>query len=272
MAYDLADSVPLAVDIKDAAGAYTNATGVTLTITLPDGTTVTPPVTNPPASTGKYRVTYVAAQEGRHVVRWVTTVPNTAHTDVFDVREAASPALLSLADEKEHLEIPASDTTDDDELRDFIEAATEIVEQYVGPIVRRTHTVQLDPHGCVYLTLPHTQVLEVTALTLIRDGTTPLVVSDLNVDTAAGVISRKDGAGLPYWPVNITYKVGRPVIKRNWSLAARMIVKHNWSVKLGNLPSIQGDDRGYVVSGSGYLVPYRALSLLEPDSVPAGFA
>ncbi len=51
-----------------------------------------------------------------------------------------------------------------------------------------------------------------------------------------------------------------------------MIVKHNWETQLGNLPSIQGDDRGYVVTGSGYLVPYRALALLKPDEIQIGFA
>jgi hypothetical protein len=70
--FDLSDSVPLAVDIKDSAGALTNATTITLTLTLPDGTTTAPSVTNPPSVTGQYRVTYVPVQEGRHVVRWVT--------------------------------------------------------------------------------------------------------------------------------------------------------------------------------------------------------
>ena len=76
----------------------------------------------------------------------------------------------------------------------------------------------------------------------------------------------------PFGEYDITYVVGRTYVKPNWTLAAKIIVEHIWQTQLGNLPSIQGDDRGYVVTGSGYLVPYRALSLLEPDTAPVGFA
>jgi hypothetical protein len=267
--YDLSDSVPIAVDVKDANNVLTDASTVTLTITLPDGTTESPAVANPPASTGLYRYTYLPLQVGRYAWRFVTQGPNTAYQDVFEVRETVSPSLLSLADAKAHLN--SATTVNDDELREYLEAATEIVESYVGPIVKRTHTRRV----CGYrskIALPHTQVTEVTAITLVSDGSSPITLSDVAVDTDTGVISLKSGGVFPYGDMDITYTVGRSFVKANWTLAAKIIVKHNWETQLGNLPSIQGDDRGYVVTGSGYLVPYRAISLLEPDSVPAGFA
>jgi hypothetical protein len=52
MPYDIGDSVSLAWDVKDSAGVLANATTVTLTVTLPDGTTATPAVTNPPTVDG----------------------------------------------------------------------------------------------------------------------------------------------------------------------------------------------------------------------------
>jgi len=266
--YDLSDSVPIAVDVKDATGTLTNATTVTLTITLPDGTTTLPTVANPPSSTGQYRVTYVPTQVGRHAWRFVATVPNTAYQDVFEVRETVSPALLSLADAKAHLNITTS--TYDDELRQYLEAATEIVESYVGPVVSRTYTRRV----CGYrreIPLPHTQINTVTAITLVSDGSA-LTLSGLSVDSQAGIISYKNGGWFPYGDLDVTYTVGRSFVKANWTLAAKIIVKHNWETQLGNLPSIQGDSPGYVVSGNGYLVPFRAVSLLEPDQVPAGFA
>src|SRR5262245_37763772 len=113
MPYDVGDSVPIAVDIKDTSGNLTNATTVTQTITLPDGTTTSPSVTNPPASTGQYRVTYVPSVEGRYAWRFVTLTPSTAYQDVFQIRETTSPALVSLADAKSHLNIPAATTTYD---------------------------------------------------------------------------------------------------------------------------------------------------------------
>lgn len=269
MPYDIADSVPIAWDVKDSAGALTNASTVTLTITKPDGTTETPSVTNPPASTGQYRVTYVPAVEGRYAWRAVTTVPNTAYQDVFDVRESVSPSLLSLADAKAHLN--ETGTANDDELREFLEASAEIVESYLGPVVRRTHTARV----CGYRTqiaLPHTQVQSITSITLVSDGSSPITLSDLAVDTDSGVVGYKNGQSFPYGDMDWTYVVGRTFVKANWTLAAKIILKHLWDTQLGNLPSIQGDNPGYVVSGAGYLVPFRAIALLQPDQVPAGFA
>src|SRR6266496_4414841 len=180
MPYDIADSVPLAWDVKDAAGALTNATTAVLTITLPDGTTATPSVTNPPASTGQYRVTYVPTLEGRYEWRAVMTGPNASYGDVFVVRGNVSPALLSLADAKIHLQITG--TTFDDELREYLEAATEVVEGYIGPVVRRTYTSRVSG-GRDVLILPHTQVLSVTSITSVLTGTTPVPLTNLTIDT-----------------------------------------------------------------------------------------
>ena len=269
MPFDLADAVPIAVDIRDSAGALANAGTAALTITLPDGTTATPSVTNPPSVTGQYRETYVPAQAGRYAWRFVTTAPNTAYGDTFIVRELVSPALLSLADGKAHLNITG--TGSDDELREYLEAVTAVVESYIGPVVRRTHTRRVTGGRCRIL-LPHTQILEVTAFTLVRDGSSPVTLSDLSINTQAGVISRKDEGVFPSGDLDVTYKVGRSYVEPNWTLAAEIILKPNWESQLGNLPSIQGDDRGYVVTGSGYLVPYRALALLKPDEIQIGFA
>jgi Phage gp6-like head-tail connector protein len=269
MPFDVGDSVPIAVDVKDAAGAPTNASTVALTITLPDGTTVTPSVTNPPSVTGQYRVTYVPTVEGRFAWRFVTTTPSTAYQDVFEVRSTVSPALLSLADAKAHLNITS--TSSDDELREFLEAATAAIEEKVGPIVRRTHTEQFTGGGCrIYL--HNTEVLAVTALTLISDGSTPVSLSELNINGSRGVITRKNGSAFPTGQMSITYTVGRSYVDPNWTLAAKIIVEHNWETQLGNLPSIQGDDTAFAPAFGGPLIPPRAMALLRPDAVTFGFA
>lgn len=272
MPFDVGDSVPIAVNVYDSSTppVLTNASVVTLTITLPDGTTVNPSVTNPPSVTGQYRVTYVPTVEGRFAWRFVTTTPSTAYQDVFVVREALSPALLSLADAKAHLNIPATSTTNDDELREFLEAATEVIEQRVGPVARRTLTAQVNG-GWYTIYLPKTQVLTVTAITLVSDGSSPMDLADLNINTRWGQVSRKSSAPFPDGLLNVTYTVGRAVVPANITNAAKLIVKHLWETQLGNLPSVQGDDRGYVVTGAGYMIPYRVLSEL-PDEVPLGLA
>src|SRR4051812_37451114 len=137
MPYDIADSVPIAWNVLDSAGVLTNATTAVLTVTLPDGTTATPTIPAP-AIPGQYRVTHVPTVEGRYAWRAVMTGPNAAYQDTFVVRAAVSPALLSLADAKAHLNITS--TSSDDELREYLEATTEIVESYVGPVVQRSYT------------------------------------------------------------------------------------------------------------------------------------
>jgi hypothetical protein len=205
---------------------------------------------------------------GRYAWRFVATTPNTAYQDVFEVREIISPSLLSLADAKSHLNITS--TTHDDEIREYLEAATKIVESYVGPIVTKTHTARVHGHRRS-IPLPHLQVTDVTSITVVSDGSS-LDLTNLTIDSNAGVISYKDQSTFPYWDMDVTYTVGRSTVNANWTLAAKHIVKANWASQLGNLPSIQGDDPGYVVTGDGYLVPFRALALLAPDDVPAGFA
>ncbi len=76
--YDLGDVASLAVAITDSAGAAANAGAVVLTVTLPDGTTVTPTVTN--AATGSYTASYTPTLPGRHGVRWVATGANASAT------------------------------------------------------------------------------------------------------------------------------------------------------------------------------------------------
>jgi hypothetical protein len=266
MPYDVADTVPLAWDVKDSAGALIDADTVTLTLTLPDGTATPLVVTNPPAATGQYRVTYLPTVEGRYVWRAVTTGPNTAYQDAFEVRTSVSPALLSLADTKTHLRIPAATTAFDDQLREFIEAATEIVESYVGPIVHRSY-VRRVTGGRDVIILPHTQILSVESFTPVQIGVPPLPLTYLAVDSEAGDIRRTDRGYFPWGLYDVAYTVGRTYTKSNWGLAAKIIIKHNWETQLGGLPSTQGGDLVDPRMGTGYLVPFRAVALLNiPNS------
>lgn len=274
MSFDVGDSVPIAWDVRDSAGVLINASTSVLTITLPDGTATTPTVPAP-GVTGQYRVTYVPVQEGRHTWRAVTTGPNTAYQDVFEVREQASPSLLSLADGKAHLNIASTITTFDDELREFLEGITKIVEQYVGPIVRRTYTRRM-PGFTYAVALPHTQVLSITSIMLVMDGTSPVTISDLTINTEAGIVKYKNEAIFPYTDMDWTYVVGRTYVHPNWTLAAKMILEYNWQSQLGSLPSIQGSsDRDYISHGMRFVapvIPPRAALLMAPDGAAGGFA
>lgn len=279
MPFDLGDTVPLAADSKNSAGTLTNATTVALTITLPDGTTTSPAVTNPPAVTGRYTVDYTTVQAGRHAVRWVFTTPNNAYTDMFDVREASPPAIISLADAKAHLNISSSTTTHDDELRGWIESVTHLVEQFTGICVRSTvvedHGIQ--PSGVRELALRRTPVISLTSVVAILTGGTSYAVADLDVDTRMGIVRRLDGGRL-YGPLRFTYVAGRSVVPANVTAAAKIILQHLWRTQYGasRAGSAIGGGEDFLVTeqvpGFGYAIPNRALQLLEPHRLPPGVA
>lgn len=277
MSFDLGAVVPLGTTVRDSAGALANAGAMALAITLPDNTTVSVP-TVAPTSTGIYAYDYPTAQAGRHVVRWVATGLNAgAYTDVFDVREASPPMLFSLAGAKAKLDIPSTSTSDDEELREFIEATTQCVEFFVGPVVQRTvqQVLQGDREMWVLNTLP---VLAVSAITPLQIWQQGIEVSVLDVDTVTGILRRKDALWFFSGEYRVTFTAGRTAVTPNISLAAKLILQHLWRTNYGaarGLTGIGGGEDFAVteqVPGLGYAIPNRALQLLQGDRDPGGFA
>ncbi|MGV9242617.1 hypothetical protein [Streptomyces sp. NPDC003710] len=277
MPFDLGDTARLTATCTDAGGTATNAAGVTLTITLPDGTTVTPAVTNPPAITGQYTYDYPTAQAGRHTVRWQFTGPACAYTDVLDVRPAAPPMLFSLADAKKQLNNPATSTGDDDELRTYVEATTTAVEYFTGPVVPRTVT-EVTQGGTERMLLHTTPVLSVTSITGIEPWQLAIPVSALDVDADTGVLRRNDW--LAFWPgpYRVVYQAGRSSVAANIALAGKLILQHLWRTQYGASRGLTGIGGGedYAVTeqipGLGYAIPNRALQLLQGERDIGGIA
>ena len=277
MSYDLGAVVPLGTTVRDASGALANAGNMALTITLPDNTTVSAPALAP-ASTGTYAYDYPTTQAGRHTVRWVATGVNAgAYADVFDVRVAAPPMLFSLAAAKAKLDIPATSTGSDEDLRECIEATTYAVEYFVGPVVRRT-VQQVLPGNRDAIVLHTTPVLAVTAVTALQSWQEAVDLGVLDVAPDTGVVRRADDLCFPAGDYRWTYTAGRAIVTANMSLAAKLILQHLWRTNFGasrGLSSIGGGDDFQVteqVPGFGYAIPNRALQLLQPDRDYGGFA
>lgn len=264
MPFDLGDTVPLTVQIRDATGALANATDVTVTITLPDGTTASPTVMNPPASTGVYIYDYSPTMAGRHLVRWVATGTNaSAYTDVFDVRDDDPPLLFSLSDAKTVLHV--SGTTNDQLIRDLIESTTYIVEYFSGATVRQTYTEVID--GGSVLSLQRCPVLSLVSIASVHTSGITYLVADCDVDSATGIVRRLDG-GRFVGTFRVTYVAGRLVIPAPIRDAGRIILRNLWRIQTGNegLPSTGTTD---LISDSvfpevGYPIPDRALQLMQP--------
>lgn len=262
--YDLGTSVAIATTVTDAAGVETTAATAVLTITLPDGTTATPAV-GTPTDAGRYLVTYVPTQPGRHVVRWVFTNPDAAVTDVFDVEPADPGFIVSLADARTHLNLRSS--TNDDELRSFIAAATEVIEKDpdigVGPVVVRTYTEQASAGRC--LTLWRTPVVSITSVEPYQTVGTSYDPAGLVFDSVTGIVERSDGLWFTGGPFSVTYKAGRSVVPANIRLAALEMIKHWWESQrgpaVGARPPVSGEP--VVTVSSGYAIPTRCAQMLR---------
>lgn len=264
MPFDLGDTVRLSAECRDADGALKTAGTATLTLTLPDGTTESPTV-SAPATEGTYVHDYAPTLPGRHSVRWVFSDPNSAYTDVFDVREPDPPSILSLADAKAQLNITSD--RDDEELRSWIEATTALVEQFTGLCVTQTFTEthRINGSGTRAIVLKHTPVRDVISV----DGA-PL--SSLSVSNDTGVV--RCPGGLLYGSVTVTYTAGRTVIPASITKAALIILQHLWQTQRntfrGGLPGVSGDTE--IMPGLGYAIPNRAMQLMEPYRTMTGVA
>lgn len=264
---DLGDTYTLTAEARDAAGNMANATTVALTITLPDGTTVTPLPTNPPAVTGRYTHPFVTTVAGRHTARWVFTggVPDQAWTDAFEVAPQSPLALVGLDDVKKHLNIADTNTTYDEELRGFIASVTDVVEDVVGVVVRRSFTETYNGHGQRAILLRRRPVVSVTSV--LEDGVA-VAASDYLV-TAAGVLTRTYGR----WgdSVTVTHVAGRPVTPASVLDGAKELIRINWRPQTGGNGSVfnqgRGDDSGQTGAGEvrlGFFVPNTVMQRLQP--------
>lgn len=210
--YDLGDAVQLAYANTDSSGNPANAGTVTLTITAPDGTTSTPAVTNP--STGSYVATYQTTQVGLHGSRWLATGVNPgASTDVFTTSDPAILPIVSLADAKAWISLPASSAVDAQKIRDTLANATELAENYCNRSLRRKTQVQRfsGSYANTYLMLNDPPILSMTSV--VESGNTLTLGSEYVLDPVAGILYRGIYPGLvPWYPgvdnIIVTYVSG----------------------------------------------------------------
>jgi len=275
--YDLGDVAALGVTITDATGTPANATAVTATIYLPDGTSTTPTVTN--SGTGLYDLTYTPTQVGRHALKWVATGTNaSAYADEFNVRDFTELGIVSFDEVKAHLNIPTTYTTDDEELRRFIDSASDLAEGYVGQVLgRRTFTDELYDGGTEFVRIRNPKALSITSV--YENG--ELVSSNAyNLDytgqrlyrIGSGTLYATNSYG--YWTggfnnIKITYVAGYVNPPQAAKQGVLEIIRHLWTTQRGAISVMgrsQSGDEMY--STPTYSLPRRAMELLDPTSFP----
>ncbi|WP_328860890.1 hypothetical protein [Streptomyces sp. NBC_00306] len=270
MPFDLGATARLTAECRDPDGTPATAATATVTIGLPDGTTASPVATE--GDTGEYTADYVTAQAGRHTVRWVFTGPAHAYTDMFDVRPSTSTAIMSLAEAKKHLTMVTDD--DDDEVRHWVDATTQCVEYFVGPVVVRTVTERHTADRVSCIALRERPALELVSVAGVLTGGMSYEPDTLSLDGDTGLVSLL-GGGILRGPLDVTYRAGRRIVTANITGAARIILQHLWRTRQGpGRPQMGvGDfDVTEPIPGLGYAIPNRAMQLLNPDNTGPGMA
>lgn len=273
--YDLGDVVALGVTITDVNGNPANATSVVATITCPDGTQVLPTVTN--SGTGLYDVSYTPTQYGRFTIRWVATGTNaSAYADEFSVRDFTDLGIVSLDEVKAHLNITSE--TNDDEIRRFIDAASDLAENYVGCILgRKSFTSEKYDGNIDIIRLRNPRAINIIS---VYENGILLTDKDYMVDPAGQRIIRLASGTLnvPNWygvwapgvqNIVISYTSGFLISPSAAKQGVLEIIRHLWQTQRGSTSvlgrSQTGDD--YYQTPT-YSLPRRAMELLDPLSLP----
>lgn len=256
---------PIAFDVLDANGILAHAATTTLTITLPDGTTVTPAITDTAVS-GQYRLAWQTTMPGRHSAHAVTTGPVTAWDDEFDVAPTPWPAIVSLADAKAQLRIDPADHTQDDLLLDYLAGVTGAIEEYKHQvIVRRTITDEIDlrDQGCGYGGLRRFRVWSAPVISLTSvvswDGSVTWDVTQMRA-SPAGVVRVMGGVPVTGL-VDVTLIAGLQQVPGRYRRGALVILEHVWETQRGQgtvMSGVIGQEEHFRQPGEFFTIPAKA--------------
>jgi hypothetical protein len=260
---DLGDVAHLSVDVTDRSGALVDTT-MTLAITLPDLTSVTPAPTPTHEGLGKYSYDFATAggQVGEHHGLWTGTNPAFRHEEIFHVEAASSIAIVSMFDMKRQLRI--STNLEDDDLRGWILSASENIDGYIGACAPRAVVEETVVNYGTSLWLSTWPVIALQSIDPALPSQTTFQVSDLIVKKATGEIRRVDG-GLFAGDYGAHYTAGRSPVPHSARDATEIIVQHLYGSRKGVavVPTQGGAAELVTLPGWSYAIPARAAELLR---------
>jgi hypothetical protein len=250
---------------------------VTLAITKPDGTPVTPaPTLDAGSQVGDDWVVtygYTLPAAGLYGFTWVTQGPGTAPpTDWVNVTDYRS--IVSFADAAAYLGVTSPAMTAP--LQACLAAATQHVERIIGTCVPQTFTGQwVDGQTKNIIQLPHGPLLSATSVTSVASvyaGGPSWAAADMVINPEAATCRLV--SLLPFWygPWKATYTAGRTVIPGDVQEATKLITWDLWATRRWETPDAEEPDlataSAYENIGGGYEVHGRALALLDGERRP----
>jgi hypothetical protein len=181
-------------------------------------------------------------------------------------------SIVTLAQAKEQLNIDPDDTTDDDELQEYVDAVTAVVEEYKHEVTeQRAITDEIEVHGCGggwrggrRFRLWSAPVISLTSI-VSWDGTTTWDVSQMRV-SSSGLV--RVMAGLPVSGlVDVTYQAGYATVPDKYVRGALVILQHTWETQRGGgtmSSGVIGPEEVRVRTVSAFTVPNKAKEWLGP--------
>lgn len=274
--YDLGDVVYMSWNTVNSSGTAVNPGTVALSVTLPDATTVS--VTTTTSVTGTYTASYQPTQVGRHIIAWSATGTwPQAFSDIFEVRDIADIGIVGYDECLEYLNIPTA-SANENEIRRFIDAATDLAEAYVGQVLgRRTFTNELYDGANEFIRLRNPKAISITSVyengALVSPTAYSLDYTGQRLyRIGSGTLYAQNAYG--YWSqgfnnIQVTYVSGYV----NPPMAAKQgvleIIRHLWQTQRGSMNvlgrNLGGDE---LYQAPTYSLPRRAMELLDPVSLP----
>lgn len=262
--------IRLSTTVTDITGVLVNATTLTLVIQNPDLTqqTFSTPTND---STGTYHQDIPASdltQFGHYQFVWTSTGTGAGvQRGEFDVFDPFEPEVLPLQDAKQACNVTS--TAYDNELQAYVDTITANLEAATGgPIVTRQVTERV-PITANYrsLVLRQRPVVSVVSITDIASGSV-MDLSDIEVDTNAGIVRRKRQWPFIYWGTSgyqVAYMAGLgTIVPASINTAARIIIAHLWKTQRGpGMAPVPATD-GVMLPGMSFAIPNRAAELLRP--------
>lgn len=248
-------------EIRSAGGSLADPGGVDVTLIGPDG--VGDPLSPAQTTTGAYSYSFTPTLAGRYTATILATGLNAQALPPrqYDVWPSNPRMLIPLDEARSALNLPDTSTSKDDELRLFICAATDIIEDIAGPIVAGQFTEVRDGGQTIVLNRIPTAVTAITvdgaALEVGRWVSAPSGIVRLLTDPGTAV------------SVEVTYTAGSGAVPANVILAARELVQFAYQSSQQR-PGMRGEDTA--ATPAGFLVPRRVLEWLAPANPVPGFA
>lgn len=277
---DVGDPIPGLSIMTTAGGVAADPTLLTLTLTLPDGTTKVGTYPAAPgdtltvarASAGVFSCAYVTVQAGRHVVRWVASGAGTdrAHVDAHNVAASTAVPLVSLADIREQCR--AASTVADEELRWYGLVASRMAEDHTQ-VWRPTTITATKDGGGRFVRLP----APVRSITSVTDSGVAVTSTGWTLDAARGWLYRGTQASQDRWAQGVANVVvvlvagpADGIVPEGILQGVRIQVQHLWDTQRGGAATVARQSGADFTTDprTGFSIPNRVLEMWR-SQIPA---